>query len=195
MLNIDLSVILSILGSLGGWEFIKYLLNRKSNRRIAEASAKSAEASAKSADTEAVEKLSKLYEGRIDELHESLSAANSALSTANGTIANDQKRMGEMNNTIDKLQDRIHDLTSKLWKAEQARNEQADQIIKLTSEVGHLRLWSEHFKTWHCRREKCKDRIPPNPDLEGKVYAEPEEQKGTPKQLPPHSETIKDDKK
>lgn len=194
-MSIDLSVILSILGSLGGWEFVKYLLNRKSNRRIAEASARTAEASAKGADTDAVEKLSKLYEGRIDELHESLSAANSALATANETIANDQKRMGEMNKAIDKLQDRIHDLYDKLWKAEQARNEQADQIIHLTSEVGHLHLWYEHFKAWHCRREKCSDRIPPNPDLEGKAYADPEEQVETPKQITQHSQTKKDDKK
>ena len=35
--------LMAILGSLGGWELVKYLINRKSNARISEAEADSAE--------------------------------------------------------------------------------------------------------------------------------------------------------
>lgn len=38
-----IETLVAILTSLGGWEFIKYLINRKSNARISEAEADSAE--------------------------------------------------------------------------------------------------------------------------------------------------------
>lgn len=38
-----IETLVTILTALGGWEFVKYLINRKSNKRISEAEADSAE--------------------------------------------------------------------------------------------------------------------------------------------------------
>lgn len=38
-----IETLMTILTALGGWEFVKYLINRKSNKRISEAEADSAE--------------------------------------------------------------------------------------------------------------------------------------------------------
>lgn len=37
------SIIISVVGAIGGWEALRYLLNRKSNQRIEEAKAESSE--------------------------------------------------------------------------------------------------------------------------------------------------------
>lgn len=42
-ISVILEVMAAVIGALGGWEAIKYLLNRKTNQRIAEAQADSVE--------------------------------------------------------------------------------------------------------------------------------------------------------
>lgn len=163
----DWTAVTAIIGCLGGWECVKWVLNRKANRRISNAEAASSEA-----DT--AERISKLFEGRIEE-------SRNSLSLANVTIESNQQRMGHMNDTIDKLIDENRELRGQVWNSQQECNRvnnrltlEQEKNTELERALGKERLRSAHFESWHCRVAECEQRIPPNPTLRGRTYAEPE---------------------
>lgn len=106
-----------------------------------------------------------LEEKRIKELHE-------AVSIANATQSEHLKRISELNHALDDKTDRIRELTDKLYASEQEVNRLNGAVIELTRESGRKDLLVEKFKSWHCRKGECAERMPPNEKLRGKVFEE-----------------------
>ena len=71
-INTFLSVAGGLVTALGGWEFVKYLLNRRSNRRIAEANAFKIEREAIIEDYKRVQQEVDELKKKVDELYSRL---------------------------------------------------------------------------------------------------------------------------
>lgn len=71
-MNEILVTIGSIIGTLGGWKAIEYLINRKSNKQIAEANAFEVQRKAILEDYERVQKEVDVLKKKVDELYEKL---------------------------------------------------------------------------------------------------------------------------
>ena len=83
-------------------------------------------------------------------------------------------RMSEMNATIDKHIDRNRELSDRLYKSETELNRANERIIQLTEEKNSESRLKEHYKLWHCRKDGCTGRMPPNEKLKGMKYERPE---------------------
>lgn len=151
-----------ILGALGGIEFIKWLFNRKTEKRLNKIEIKQREY--------------ELDKNRIAELHESIDKANKL---------NDDllARLSKANATINKHIDRNRELSDRLYKSEQEVNRVNDMLTEeqhktanLEKRFGVVLRLVDHYKDWRCEWSDCKDprgRRPPNPNLKGKTYALP----------------------
>lgn len=84
-----LTIVVSLITALGGWEAIKYLLNRKTNSRIAEANAFKVEREALIEDYKRVQ-------GEVDKLKEQVAK----LYTEIDTLKNDRLRLIQENNEL-----------------------------------------------------------------------------------------------
>ena len=82
-------------------------------------------------------------------------------------------RLSSLNATVDKHIDRNRELSDRLYKSETELNRANERIIKLTEEKESERSLKEHYKLWHCRKEGCTDRMPPNEKLKGLKYEHP----------------------
>lgn len=82
-------------------------------------------------------------------------------------------RLSSLNATVDKHIDRNRELSDRLYKSETELNRANERIIKLTEEKEAERSLKEHYKMWHCRKEGCADRLPPNEKLKGMKYEHP----------------------
>lgn len=155
-----------ILGAVGGLEFIKWVFNRKTERRLN--------------NIEVKQRDFDFDEKRIAELHASIDKANKL---------NDDllARLSTANATINKHIDRNRELSDRLYHAEQETNRVNDMLTEEQHKTANLerRLGAalrlvDHYKEWRCEWPDCRDprgRRPPNPTLKGKTYA-----------LPPHIE-------
>lgn len=151
-----------ILGAVGGLEFIKWVFNRKTERRLN--------------NIEVKQKAFDLDEKRITELHASIDKANKL---------NDDllARLSQANATINKHIDRNRELSDRLYKSEQETNRVNDALTEVQSknadlerQLGKALRLVDHYKGWRCEWTDCKDprgRRPPNHKLKGKTYSEP----------------------
>lgn len=119
------TTIIGFLSAMGGWEGVKYLINRKSNKRINESEADKKEIEADSDEFH-------LYKERIEELRQS----NAELNKQNYALI----KACEDKETI------IADKTAKIRGLNDARIEDLKQMAKL--EMG-----KQFYKNWHCQRE------------------------------------------
>lgn len=148
-----------LLGAVGGFEFIKWLFNRKTERRLN--------------SIEVNQKDFELDEKRIAELHESIEKANKF----NDNLL---ERLTTANAALDKHIDRNRELSDRLYKAEQEINRINDLLTEEQSKTAHLerklgksmRL-VDHFKEWKCERSDCQNRRPPNQKLNNRTYSIP----------------------
>lgn len=144
-MEILLALISTVLGCTTFWGFLLY---GKANRRIKEAEAEKTEAEANEAEDHRFDNLLKL----VDSL---------------------TSRLSSLNATVDKHIDRNRELSDRLYKSETELNRANERIIKLTEEKEAERSLKEHYKMWHCRKEGCADRLPPNEKLKGMKYEHP----------------------
>lgn len=140
---------------LGCSTLLGFILYGKANRRIKDAEALEAKAKAEKAEADADE----AEDHRFDNLLKLVDSLTSRLSSLNATI--------------DKHIDRNRELSDRLYKSETELNRANERIIKLTEEKDAERSLKEHYKMWHCRKEGCADRIPPNDKLKGLKYEPP----------------------
>lgn len=140
---------------LGCSTLLGFILYGKANRRIKDAEAKEALAKAEKTEAEADEAEDHRFENLL-KLVDSLTS-----------------RLSSLNATVDKHIDRNRELSDRLYKSETGINIANERIIKLTEEKDAERSLKEHFKMWHCRKEGCIDRLPPNEKLKGLKYEHP----------------------
>lgn len=155
-------ILVLILGAVGGGEFIKWLFNRKTEKRLN--------------NIEVKQKDFDLDEKRITELHSSIDKANEL----NDNLL---ERLSHANAALDKHIDRNRELSDRLYNAEQEVNrvndaltEEQHKTASLERRLGAALRAIDHYKQWRCERSDCKDprgRMPPNPSLAGKVYVSP----------------------
>lgn len=138
------TTVVSLLGALGGWEAVKYLINRKSNKRMEESEADKKETEADSDEFH-------LYKERIDELR----LANAELNKQNLELLKAGSRKDEI----------IEDKTKKIRELNELR-------VRDIRRIGQLEKMVQFFKSWFCKREygngrrECKRREPAqNPPL------------------------------
>ncbi|WP_289755657.1 hypothetical protein [uncultured Duncaniella sp.] len=146
-------IILELL--LGCSTLLGFILYGKANRRIKEAEAQEAIAKAEKSEAEA----SEVEDHRFDNLLKLVDSLTSRLSTLNATV--------------DKHIDRNRELSDRLYMSETEINRINERVIKLTEEKESERSLKEHYKLWHCRKEGCTDRMPPNEKLKGLKYEHP----------------------
>ena len=148
-----------ILGAVGGFEFIKWVFNRNTEKRLN--------------NIEVRQKDFDLDEKRIAELHLSIDKANDL----NDNLL---ARLSAANATIDKHIDRNRELADRLYKAEQEINrvndaltEEQHKTANLERRLGAALRLTDHYKKWRCEWTDCKDprgRRPPNEKIKGKRY-------------------------
>lgn len=87
-MNEILVTIGSIIGTLGGWEAVKYLINRKSNKTIAEANAFEVQRNALLEDYKRVQGEVDVLKKKVDELYEKLHSLEMNVLTLSVKIMN-----------------------------------------------------------------------------------------------------------
>ncbi len=139
-----LTTVVGLLGVLGGWEGIKYLINRKSNKRINESEADKKEIEV---DTDEFH----LYKERIEELRQ----ANAELNKLNY----------ELIKACETKEEIIADKTAKIRELQEARIEDTKQIAELEKQVQYYKSW-KCFREYGKNKENCTRRKPAqNPPL------------------------------
>ena len=143
----------------GSSALLGFILYGKANRRIKDAEAQEAIAKAEKTEAEANEAANEAEGHRFDNLLKLVDSLTSRLSSLNATV--------------DKHIDRNRELSDRLYKSETEINRINERVIKLTEEKDAERSLKEHYKLWHCRKEGCADRMPPNEKLKGLKYEHP----------------------
>lgn len=139
-----LTTIVGLLGALGGWEGIKYIINRKSNKRINDSEADKKEIEADAAKFH-------LYEERIEELR----AANAELN----------KQNYELIKACEEKEKIIADKTSEIRRLNELRVADIKRIGELEKEVQYYEGW-KCFREYGRGKENCTRRKPAqNPPL------------------------------
>lgn len=144
----NLDSLATILGALGGFELIKWLLNYYANRRNVK---RKQDSEGDIAETEADDKQFESYIKRIDELNK----ANMALHEQNLELIKGGARKDDI---IQDKESRIRKLT--------------EELVAATRKNGHLDKQIQYYKNWKCFREfgsgetECDRRKPKqNPPL------------------------------
>lgn len=146
-----------LIGTLGGFELIKYLVNaignRTNNRRKAKAEADKAEAEADAKEAEVDAAIVHLYEERLKaqaEAHEKsvhlyeerlkeLRASNSELNTQLLNLTKEKARKDEI----------IDDKVVQIRKVN-------EELVRATRHIAQLEKELQYFKNWKCFREYGK---------------------------------------
>ena len=147
---------------LGCSTLLGFILYGKANRRIKDAEAKKSEAEAEKSEAEAEKSEAEASEAKDHRFDNLLKLVDSLTS-----------RLSSLNTTVDKHIDRNRELSDRLYNSETELNRANERIIKLTEEKDVERSLKEHYKLWHCRKEGCADRMPPNEKLKGLKYEHP----------------------
>jgi hypothetical protein len=137
-----LSTVGVAVGAFGGFEFIKYLLNRRTNGRVAEAEADDAELGVFIRRVEALDKQLEVKDNQINLKDEQIKAADSRYSEQ-------LKRYDEQTERLRAIQ---------------------DECSQLQNKISQLELKCAHAQLWECQRASCKQRKPSNPLLYGMEY-------------------------
>lgn len=153
-------ITIAIVGSIGGFEFIKWLwnmiFNRRNNSRIEDTKATNAEieveknkaiaeAEAKKALESAHAVQCQQYEERISDLHKTIDKLNEQL---DGYVERDAAK-----------ETRFDEQTTKLRDVQKMLLEETQIDIKYEKRIAELELSLEKVK---CHRSKCPFRLPPN---------------------------------
>lgn len=129
---------------LGGWEAIKYFLNRKSNKRMTKSEADKKEIEADSDEFH-------LYKERIEELR-----------TTNAEV---NKQNYELIKACEAKEEIIADKTAKIRELQEARIGDTKRIGELEKEVQYYENW-KCFREYGRGKENCTRRKPAqNPPL------------------------------
>lgn len=144
-----MEILLTLISTvLGCSTLVGFILYGKANRRIKDAEAEKSEAEASEVEDHRFDNLLKL----VDSL---------------------TSRLSSLNATVDKHIDRNRELSDRLYNSETEINRINERVIRLTEEKEAERSLKEHYKMWHCRKEGCSDRLPPNEKLKGLKYEHP----------------------
>ncbi len=143
----------------GGSTVTGFILYNKANRRIKDAEAQEAEAKADKAEIDRLLTQIDHQQKTVEELLK----LNSDLSA----------KLSELNKAVDKHLDRRRELSDRIDRSETELNRANERIIKLIEERDWERILKEFFKGWHCKKNDCCDRIPPNEKLKGLKYEPP----------------------
>ncbi len=143
MENTIIASIVSVVTVLGGWEGIKYLLNRNANKRIEAAHADVEEVKA---DKEQFEFLTI----QIEYLQKQLTKKDEQLEKKDEQIAKKDEQIAKLGDQIDGMNKRFEEQTLLV-------RSQNTQILTLTQEKAGL-LAERSLKL--CEVKKCKDRQP-----------------------------------
>lgn len=152
-----IEVFIGLLSALGSWEFVKYFLNRKSEKRKASAEASIVE---READKASVELTDSKYQSLLNEYQEEIVNLRQQLDFA----VQHQKTRSEM---IEELQQKMTDLVSvhqqQLVEKQSKIEELMATINTLTSKVTALTLL-------RCKDLTCAHRRPPTSDAATAVW-------------------------
>lgn len=150
-----------VITALGGWEFVKWFLNKKSNQRIAEATADDAETNAEANDWALLEKRETFMQGqlvlkeeRIADLTERLRTEREKYielmaSNAKADIAHQKEITG------------LRISHQKEIAKTRAEYEQSITTMRIAHKEEMAKLTLE-YALKRCDRKKCGERIPPN---------------------------------
>lgn len=141
-MEFDWGTIGSLIMALGGWELVKYFLNRRANARHVEATADEAEAHAEEAEIKTEKDKWDLFKDMQRTLQEEVLKKDQALTEKDRKYAEQTQRL---------------------------RNTQ-DELNNLYREHVELKAKYVYTDTWRCEESKCRKRKPPKPQLEGLVY-------------------------
>lgn len=141
-MEFDWGTIATLIGAFGGWELVKYLLNRRANARHVSATADEAEAHAEEAKIKAEKDKWELFNDMRQALQEEVLKKDQALAEKDKKYAEQTQRL---------------------------RNTQ-DELNNLYREHVELKAKYVYTDTWRCEEGKCRKRKPPKPQLEGLVY-------------------------
>lgn len=109
----------------------------------------------------------------VERLHMQITHQQQSLDIYIKMEKDNAERIAEQNKALDGKTEQIRNLTQQLIESEHGRNADKDKIARLTAEISDLRLLVEHYKMWHCRKNDCADRVPPNDKLKGLKYEPP----------------------
>lgn len=138
-LNI-VEVVASLIVALGGWEAVKYLLNRRANK--------------KRENAEADKELVSLQDSRYSEILRAYKEEIEDLKSQLDFAVNHQKTRSEM---IEDLQSQMTDMVAEHQRQIQ---EKQDRIEQLMSQINDLTSANTGLVLLQCRRQECLDRIP-----------------------------------
>lgn len=140
-----------LLATLGGWEGIKYLLNRKANSRCADANAEKAEVEVDKAEVEVERSKWDLFERMLEGLQDGLIRKDEVISAKDRIIEEKDRLFNEQTNRL--------------------RNTQ-DELNNTLKELVEIKAKYIYADTWRCEIGVCKKRKPPKPQLYGLEYNE-----------------------
>lgn len=143
-MEFDWGAIGSLIMALGGWELVKYLLNRRANARHVEATADEAEAHADEAEIKAEKDKWELFKDMQHTLQEEVIKKDEI-------IANKDAQYREQTNRLRTTQDELNN------------------TLKELVEVKAKFIYAD---TWRCELGSCRKRKPPKPQLDGLEYDE-----------------------
>lgn len=146
----DLTSLATIIGALGGFELIKYLINlfakRKYNRRKENADAEIAEQQADDAIIHSYEErlksMSEQHDKAVHSYEERLKELRASNSELNNQLLNNVKEKARKDEIID-------DKVSQIRKVN-------EELVKSTRHIAHLEKELQYFKNWKCFREYGK---------------------------------------
>ena len=146
-----METLITIFTVLGGWETVKYFINRKANKAVASANAALAQAEAAKAEVQVEHDKFDLFEEINAHLQEGLVKKD-------GVIAQKDRIIEE--------KDVLYREQTKRLRATQ------DELNKALKELTELKARYIYADTWRCEVGACKKRKPPKPQLHGLEYDE-----------------------
>lgn len=123
MITDIITIFCTVAATLGGWESIKYMMNRKSNQRISKALADQEELKTTNAKFETLEKLTVFLQERLEEAHRQNAAK--------------EDRFNDQTERLRSVQDKLDDTTEELAKKrERIASLEAERALKLCERRG-----------------------------------------------------------
>lgn len=147
----DWETLTTILVSLGGWEAVKYFINRKANKTMATANAALAEAEAQKASVQVEHDKFDLFEEINTHLQEGLVKKDEVIASKDRVIEEKDRQFAEQTKRLRKTQDELN------------------AALKENTELKAKYIYAD---TWRCELGACKKRKPPKPQLYGLEYDE-----------------------
>lgn len=112
----------------------------------------------------------------VERLHMQIDHQQKSLDVYIRLEKDNAERISQQNKALDEKTEQIRKLTEQVIKSEHGRNEDKDEITRLTADNGDLKARLEYEYQWRCTRTDCKDergRQPPNEKLKGLKYSPP----------------------